>query len=58
MTSSTTDVALEERLRTLSVDAPSALVARVLATAAVVPGADLSGVSPCAAGSPWLPWRW
>lgn len=39
MTSSTTDVALEERLRTLSVDAPPALVARVLATAAVVYGA-------------------
>jgi hypothetical protein len=41
MTSSTTDVALEERLRTLSVDAPPALVARVLATAAGAPRAAL-----------------
>jgi hypothetical protein len=39
MTSSTTDVALEERLHSLTVDAPPTLVARVLATAAVVPGA-------------------
>jgi hypothetical protein len=39
MTSSTTDVALEERLHRLTVDAPPTLVARVLATAAVVPGA-------------------
>jgi hypothetical protein len=38
MTSSTTDVALEARLRALSVDAPPTLVARVLATAAVMPG--------------------
>jgi hypothetical protein len=38
MTSSTTDVALEERLRSLTVDAPPTLIARVLATA-VVPGA-------------------
>ena len=39
MTSSTTDVELEDRLRTLSVDTPPTLVARVLATAMVVPGA-------------------
>jgi len=38
MTSSTTDVALEERLRTLTVDAPPTLVARVLATVASAPG--------------------
>ena len=37
MTSSTTDVALEERLRSMTVDAPPALVARVLATAAGMP---------------------
>lgn len=43
MTSSTTDVALEDRLRALSVDTPPTLVARVLATAAVVPGAGLRG---------------
>lgn len=41
MTSSTTDVALEERLRSMTVDAPPALVAHVLATAAVVPGVGL-----------------
>ena len=39
MTSSTTDVALEERLRSLTVDTPPTLVTRVLATAVVVPGA-------------------
>lgn len=36
MTSSTTDVALEERLRSMTVDAPPALVARVLELAAAV----------------------
>ncbi len=41
MTSSTSDVALEERLHTLTVDVPPALVARVLATAAGVPSAVL-----------------
>jgi hypothetical protein len=41
MTGSTTDVALEERLRSMTVDAPPALVARVLATAAVMPNAPL-----------------
>ncbi len=38
MTSSTTDIALEERLRSLTMDVPPALIARVLATAAVAPG--------------------
>ncbi len=37
MTNSTTDIALEERLRSMTLDAPPALVARVLATAATVP---------------------